>query len=296
MRITRAHADLSLAFVALIWGSTFVIVKDALNDVSTLLFLTLRFTAASVALAFVFRRRLFEPAGRNLALEIRAGLLAGSALFAGYVLQTMGLRLIPAAQSGFITGLYVVFTPLLVALVYRRAPHASETLGVLVATAGMWLLTMPGLSFRPGPGDLLTVGCAAAFALHLVILAHYGTRINYASLSLGQVAVAAMLGWLTFWWAEVPAVKWSGRVWFALAVTSLFATALAFTLYSWAQRHTTATRTALVSALEPVFAWLTSFVVLGEVLSARAALGAALILAGILLVELKPIGAASQTS
>jgi drug/metabolite transporter (DMT)-like permease len=159
---------------------------------------------------------------------------------------------------------------------------------VAAATVGTGLLSLEGQTFAINPGDLLTIGCAFAFALHILVLGHYSGRIRYESLSFLQIAAAACYSAGSFWWLEEVKLIWSGAVALALVVGGVFSTAVAFTVQSWAQQYTTPTRTALIFSLEPVFAWLTSYVVEGEVLSGRAATGAALILAGIVLVEMKP--------
>jgi drug/metabolite transporter (DMT)-like permease len=146
-----------------------------------------------------------------------------------------------------------------------------------------------------GRGDLLVAGCAVAYAFHIVILGRFAGSLNAGLLAVGQIATAAVLSSATFWWAEPVALKWSASVWIALAVTSLLATALAFSVQTWAQRWSSATRTALIFSMEPVFAWATSYLVAGELLSRRGVAGAVLILAGILLVELKPRRAPAAT-
>jgi len=286
------RADLALAGIALIWGATFVMVKEALQDSSTLLFLALRFSLASVALALVFRicyGGFFS--GRQ---TLKAGLLAGIFLFAGYLLQTFGLRYTTASKSAFLTGLSIVLVPLLGSAVCRTVPQTSEWLGVVTAMAGMGLLTLQGESIGIGFGDLLTLGCAVAFAAHILVVGHYSRKVGFEGLSLIQITTAASIALATFWWIEPPRVQWTPGLLAALGVTGLLATALAFTVQAWAQKHTTATHTALIFALEPVFAWVTSYVVAGERLSARAGLGAVLILGGIVLVEVKPIGPAQH--
>jgi drug/metabolite transporter (DMT)-like permease len=282
------RADAALALIALIWGSTFVLVKQALEDVSTLLFLAVRFSLAAAALAIAFRGRYGSgPVVRPL----WPGILAGACLFSGYVFQTFGLRYTTASKSAFLTGLSIVMVPLFSSLVYKKAPGVCEWLGVAVAAIGMGLLTLPSGRFRMGLGDGLTTLCAVAFAVHIIAVGHYSPRIGVENLSLIQVATAAVLSLGTFWWAETPRVVWTGGLVVALFVTALLATALAFTVQAWAQQRTSATHTALIFALEPVFAWITSYLVAAETLSARAASGAALILGGILMVELKPFGA-----
>ena len=218
-----------------------------------------------------------------------AGALAGVFLFSGYLLQTLGLRLTTAPRSAFITGLTSVMVPLLAALVYRNRPQVSEVAGVLVATAGLALMTLQHAAGSISRGDLLTFFCAIGFAAHIVTLGHFSENMRFQLLSIAQVGAAALLALSLFWWAETPHVRWRPAVICAILVTGLLATALAFTIQAWAQQYTTSTRTGLIYMLEPVFAWITSYCIVGEGLSGRAAAGAALILGGVVLVELKPL-------
>jgi drug/metabolite transporter (DMT)-like permease len=207
------------------------------------------------------------------------------------MLQTFGLKYTSAGKSGFVTGLYIVLVPVVGALIYRRAPQASEVLGILAATAGLVLMTLPSLELRMNVGDALTIGCAVAFAFHLLMVGYFSQRENFEAVALGQVVVAALLSAVSLL-AEPPRVVWSPGVLFALVLTSIFATALAFALQTWAQQYTTATRTALLFALEPVFALVTAAAIGGERFTPAALVGAAMILGGILLVELKPMASA----
>jgi len=277
--------DLSLVIVALIWGATFVLVKRALADVSTLLFLTLRFALATLALLFLFRKHLRGP---RFAHSLRGGLLAGACLFAGYVLQTFGLKYTSASKTGFITGLNIPLVPLFSSIIYRRLPRLAELAGVATAFLGLALMTVERDLLSLSPGDLLVGGCAVAYAFHILVLGRYAKTADTGVLTVTQIATAGVLSAGTFWWAEPIRIQWSRDVWIALAVTSMLATALAFGVQTWAQRWSSPTRTALIFSMEPVFAWATSYVVAGELLSRRATVGAGLILAGILLVELKP--------
>jgi drug/metabolite transporter (DMT)-like permease len=282
--------DSALVLVALIWGSTFVLVKQALADVSTLLFLTLRFTAASIALGLLLnpqlRRDLRQPA--ILRRSVPAGVLAGTCLFAGYVFQTFGLKYTTPAKAGFLTGLYIPLVPLLSALIYKKAPQLSETLGVVCAFAGMALMSVQQEILAIGTGDLLVMVCAVAYAFHILVLGRFAAHSSVPVMTVVQIATAALLGACSFWWAEPAHIAWTPAVIGALVITSLLATALAFLIQTWAQQHSTPTRTALIFALEPVFAWATSYLLAGEVLNKRGIAGAALILTGILFVELKP--------
>ena len=283
------RADLALGFITLIWGATFVVVKQALQDSSTLLFLALRFSLATVALGLAFRPRRGQEAHSKWLLA--GGVAAGVCLFSGYLLQCAGLRYTTPSKSAFITGLSIVMVPTLAALGQRKLPHLWEVAGVVIATGGMALLTLPGQSLRMGKGDLLTLGCALAFAVHILAVGYYAPRLGFRTLTLVQIATAAALALSSFWWVETPMIRWRAGVAIALLVTGLLATALAFGVQAWAQQYTTPTRTALIFALEPVFAWVTSYLLTGELLSRHGTLGAALILAGILLVELKPAAA-----
>jgi len=281
------RVDLSLVAIALIWGFTFVLVKQALDDISTLLFLTLRFIFAALVLAVTFRAEIRKG---DLPRSLRGGAIAGFFLFSGYILQTFGLKYTTPAKAGFLTGLYIPLVPLIGTLVYRKVPQTSELLGIVAAFVGMALLTIQGNALKIGGGDLLVVACAVVYAFHILVLGRFAPGSNVAVLTVAQIATGSLLGSATCWWVETPRVSWSPTVWTALAVTSLLATALAFYLQTWAQQFSSPTRTALIFSTEPLFAWLASFLLTGEVLSGRGVAGAALILAGILLVELKPPG------
>jgi len=282
----RGQAELALLANALIWGGTFTTVKSALADASPVLFVAVRFTLAAVVLMLIYHRK----------LEWRVllpGVAVGTLLFAGYAFQTIGLRFTTASKSAFITGLTIPMVPLLTSIVYRTKPRLAELGGVLCATLGMSLMTLPDMHLQNvNPGDLLTVFCAVAFAGHIVALGYFsnwaiGKGYGFEALAVWQIASAAALATLSFRWLDTPHWRMSPGLAVALAITGLLATALAFTVQAWAQRYTTATRTALIYSLEPVFAWAFSWLLSGEVLSGLATLGAVLILAGILLVELK---------
>ncbi len=279
------RAEIALALVSLVWGATFVLVKNALADISTVLFLGLRFGIASLILGAVYRAR----GGRITRKGVGAGILVGSLLYSGYLLQTFGLKYTSPATSGFITGLYVPMVPMLSAAIYRRPPGVSEWMGVTLAAIGMSLLTLQSAHLRVGIGELLTLGCAFAFAWHMLALAHYSRKLGTDWLAFIQIASCAVIGLSSFAFVEPVVLRWTPAVILALGVTSIFATALAFWIQTWGQARTTATRAAVIFALEPVFAWLTSWLLEGEILTARAVAGATCILVGILLVELKPI-------
>jgi len=277
------RADLSLVGVTILWGASFTLVKSALDDVSTQLFLAVRFTLAAAVLALVYRKRLSWSAQ-----VFRGGVIAGGCLALAYWLQTHGLRLTTPSRSAFLTALSVAMVPLLAAAVYKVVPRAAEAAGVVLAVIGMGLMTMPASGGPVNPGDWLTVGAALAFAIHIVVIGHFAPRVGFENLSVCQITVVALCALSSFWWIETPHLRWSGSLAVAWLVTALLCTAVAFTVQAWAQQRTTPTRAALIFALEPVVAAITSWAVAGEVLSARAAAGALLILGGIVAAEVKP--------
>jgi drug/metabolite transporter (DMT)-like permease len=300
-RTTLAH--LLLLGVVMVWGGMFVLIKHALGDatergdISPLLFNLLRMTIASVALAIFYRREL-----RRLdAPALRSGAVVGVCLATGYQLQTSGLRLTTPSRSAFLTGLVVVLVPLLSLLPFLRAPGAHRprpvaALGACLAFAGLLLLTMPrGAPFTYaallsgfGHGELLTLGCAFAYAFHMLALSHAAPRLPYEQLAVVQIAVAALTMAVTLPIFEPhPFIHPTPGVLVALLLAGFLATAAAFTIQSWAQQVLPPTHTALILTLEPVFAALTSLLFFHERFGPRELLGAALILAGILLAELR---------
>jgi drug/metabolite transporter (DMT)-like permease len=282
------RADLALVFVCLVWGGTFIIVKNAVADMPVLLFLAVRFSIAAAVLALIFGLRRNRP---PLRASLFGGVVAGFFLFSGYVLQTHGLAQTSAAKTGFITGLYIPLVPILGAFVYRKLPQISELIGVGLAFTGTALMTIQKDLLSINRGDVLVACSTLLYACHIVVLGKFSKTGDVGWLSVFQISTAAVLGWFT--WGALgqggAAVRWNGTVWFALAVTSLLCTAFGFSVQTWAQKYTTATRTALIFSMEPLFAWLASYIAAGEVLTGRAVAGAALILAGVVFAELKPL-------
>jgi drug/metabolite transporter (DMT)-like permease len=275
----RTRAEPALAGITIIWGTTFVMVKSALADVSPFLFIALRFTLAAITLAFIYRKALRRAA-------LGPGLLAGGLLFTAYAFQTLGLELTTPSKSAFLTGLSIPMVPLASSLVYGNKPRLVEAAGILVATFGMILMTLPAGGFGISRGDLLSFLCAVTFALHIVVIGHFSPLMGFESLAVIQIAVAAAAGLVLSPLVETMRFHLSPGAVMAVLVTGLLATALAFTTMVWAQQYTSPTRAALIFALEPVVAWLTSYTLTGETMAIRGKVGAGTILAGILLVEL----------
>jgi len=236
----------------------------------------------------------------------------GLCLATGYQFQTIGLARTTPSKSAFITGLLVVLVPLLSVIPGLRPPGArpprwNAFLGAALAFIGILLLTAPAVAAAHGPvslageaaglmpdwssinlGDVLTLGCAIGFAFHCLALSHVSPRIRFQPLALLQVGFCALFMALSLPFIEHPHITWTPRLAIALGIAAVLATAAAFSIQSWAQSILPSTHTALILTMEPVFAWVTSFLVMGERLGARPACGALLILCGIALTELMP--------
>jgi drug/metabolite transporter (DMT)-like permease len=277
-------ADLALLLVALIWGSTFVLVKEAVSLVKPFSFIALRFALATLLMALLFGRRLRALGQRGLL----AGALIGLFLTAGYGFQTAGLQYTSASKAGFITGLSVVIVPFAAWLILSHRPTPSALAGVILATIGLVLLSLQmGESLKIKWGDLLVLGCAFSFALHIVTVGVFAPHMDPLALATVQIGVAALISGALALTVEGGWSGFSGSVWFAALFTGLLATSLAFAVQTAAQAFTTPTHTALIFATEPVFAALFGTLLAGERLTGRALLGCGLILAGMLVAELR---------
>jgi drug/metabolite transporter (DMT)-like permease len=295
----KLRAYLLMTFVVAVWGSTFVIVKGALADATPAAFNLVRMTLAFAVLAVVYHQ--YWRGIRRW--QLAAGAMVGLCLAAGYQFQTIGLVHTTPSKSAFITGLVVVLVPLMSSIPGLRPPGArlprwNAFLGAALAFGGILLLTAPpaaGGAFSLIPdltsinlGDVLTFGCSISFAFHCIALGHASPRIAYQPLALLQVGFCAVFMALSLPAIEHPHILWTPRLLIALAIAAVLATAAAFSIQSWAQSILPSTHTALIMTLEPVFAWITSFLFVGEKLGVVPSIGAILILSGIALTELIP--------
>src|SRR6266508_4029975 len=275
----------ALLAVTAVWGVTFVQVKDAIEIYPLFAFLAVRFAIASATLALPAGRRV-RALGRQ---GIGAGLVLGSLLALGYALQTAGLERTTVSATGFVTGMYVVLTPLLALVLFRIRSGRGVWVGVALTTAGLAMLS--GVGDASAAGNLLVLGGASAYSLQIVLLERYAPRYDALALTFVEMLAAlAGLGAVALARGELSTPRgWT--VWGALLVTGVFASALAFLVQAWAQRRTSATRTALAFAMEPVFAALFGYTLADDRLGALGWGGCAVIMTGILLTEPTAAGA-----
>ena len=278
-------AMLLLVAVTAVWGSTFVVVKDAIGRMPAMDFLFWRFGIATLAMLAV-RPRSLAGLGRS---GWRQGALLGLTLGAGYIFQTVGLEHTPATVSGFITGLFVVFTPLCAGVLLRQRVPALAWVGVALATVGLGLIALRG--WQVSTGELLTLGCAVAFALQIVGLGEWAPLHDSAGLAIVQMATTTLLC-LPAAASEKLTRPPDAGVWGAIVLTGLIATAAAYFIQTWAQTILDPTRTAIVLTMEPVFAAVFGVAIGGDAFDARTAIGCLCVLAAMLLVELGPRHAA----
>ncbi len=276
-----ALPTLALLGVTAAWGSTFFLIKDLLAEVSVLDFLSVRFAIAAAALFLVAPRSV----GQLSRADLRAGVLLGLVYGVAQVLQTLGLERTSASVSGFVTGMYVVATPLFAALLLRERIAASVWAAVLISASGLAVLSLQG--FSVSYGVTLIFASALLYALHIVGLSQWSNRSNVLGLSVVQMAVIAAVCTL----ASAPngiGTPHTGGGWLSLIYMALVAGALALLAQTWAQAQLSSTRAAVIMTMEPVWAAFFAVLLGGESLTGRMLVGGALVLTAMYLVELSP--------
>jgi drug/metabolite transporter (DMT)-like permease len=274
-------ASFALVGVTAVWGYTFLAVQDAVANMPVMDFLAWRFLVASVVM-IALRPTCLRTVTR---LELLRGLGLGTILGLGYIAQTYGLRYTSATISGFITGMFVVLTPVVAWILLRRKTNRNTWLVVALATAGLALLSLRGWSV--GVGEFLTLGCAVFFAIHIVFLGEWSSQYDPYTFALLQIAAVAVISLV----AALPggiALPPNPGVWGVVGLTGVLATSMAFFVQTWAQSLISATRAAVVMTMEPVFAGFFGVVIGGNELTLRTLGGAACILAAMLIINLKP--------
>jgi drug/metabolite transporter (DMT)-like permease len=280
-------ASVALVGVTAVWGYTFLVVQDAIARMAVMDFLAWRFILASVVMI-----ALRPTCLRNVTrLELLRGIGLGIVLGLGYITQTYGLLYTSAANSGFITGMFVVLTPVMSWILLRRKTNRNTWLVVALATVGLALLSLNGWSV--GIGELLTLGCAVFFAIHIVGLGEWSSQYKPYAFSLLQIGTVAIISLIAATHEGITIPPDPG-VWEALVITGVLATAVAFFIQTWAQSLISPTRAAVVMTMEPVFAGLFAVVIGGTQLTLRTIGGAACILAAMLIINIKSSRSATR--
>jgi drug/metabolite transporter (DMT)-like permease len=283
MVIKSYQADLLLLLVGISWGTTFILVQEAIRDVPVYTFLFWRFSLAfllMLPLAYGHLLRLDLP-------TLTAAILLGLINLSAYALQTFGLTLTLSSSVAFITGLFVILVPLIAFFIFRQRVARSVWVGSVIAIIGLWFLTTQG-ALSAGWGEFYAFGCAVLFALHVLFTGRYAHRYNVLLLvtfQLGTVGIVAGALGLAVDHTLLPAT-FSQPFIIALIITVLFATVFAFWVQTSMQRYTTPSRTALILTMEPLSAAVFSYFYGGEVLSMLQLMGGGLIIAGMLFAEL----------
>ncbi len=270
----ESTAVLSLISVAIIWGATFPLVKASLDFISPMGFVTLRFLLASLLLFLFYFKRVLR--NRD---ALKASFILGIFLFLGYMFQTIGLKYTTSSNAGFITGLYVVFTPIFAHFIVREKLGGRVIGALLLSLLGLYFLSgISGFRF----GDILELFCAIAYGIHVSLIGKYTREKDSATLTVMQLFFVFLISF--FWWGgEGFPVEMTLLLAFGIIFTGIFASAIGILLQVKAQKVVSPSRAAIIFTTEPVFAGLFSFLFLGEVFTTISLLGAALILLGMLL-------------
>ena len=277
--VRRYGVHLALVGVAAVWGATFVVVKDAVARYPLYSFLTVRFLIAVIAFVVVV------PASLRLLdrATIGVGVLAAAFLTAGYIFQTWGLQDTSASKAAFITGMFVVITPVFQAVLLQRPPRAFTVAGVVLAVAGLWLLS-GGDAGGWNVGDTRVLLCAVAYSAHMIVLGSFGRAHDVRPLTLVQLVTVAVACGAVALATEPVALPPDAGVWGALLVTGVFGSAVAFAVQTHAQRTLSPAKTALILISEPAFGGLFGWIA-GERLGIGGLAGSALILSGMVVAE-----------
>ena len=268
----KITAQIGLLFVTIIWGLTFIIVKEALDDAPPFTFATLRFLLATILTLLIVKKKIFTLAKQ----EIWGGIVCGFFLFLGYAFQNFGLMHTTATKSAFITSIAVLIVPILLVLLNIQKVQLRTWIAVLLATAGLYLLILPGGGISLG--DIITFGCALSFALHIIAQDNFIKKeirlLPFINVQLAFVTVVSLFHALMF---EPDPIIWSERLFGAIIITGFLATFMAFLIMIWAQKILNPSETAIIFATEPVAAALFAMVFAGEVLGLWGWIGGGLV-------------------
>jgi drug/metabolite transporter (DMT)-like permease len=278
---SKLQADLLLLLVCVFWGTTFILSKILLAEISLLYYLALRLGIATILMWFIairYRRQLDRP-------TFLAGVILGIFLFLSYLFQMWGIQYTSASNAGFITGINVILVPVFSAILFKERPKIMTLIGIVLATWGLYFLS--GGNFAAlNKGDLLVLVCALAAAFHIIFTGHFAPRHNIYLLMAVQLSTIAILNLILFSFSNEKIVPLRPGALLILIYLAIFGSIVTFLLQTSMQRFTTATRTALIFTTEPLFAALFAFLIAGEQMNALGWLGGLLILLGMIVSEL----------
>ena len=283
MRWKRWQVDALLIFCTAIWGGTFLIVQNSIKSIGPFFYVSLRFTIATLTIAILFWSHL----RRITRAELLQGFIIGLFLCGGYIFQTTGLQYTTSSKAGFITGLNVVIVPILSIAILKQWPGLGGTIGVILATIGMTLLSMGNqFDLYIGMGEILIFFCAVCFAWQIITISRFAPSKDAYNLTVVQLATTAIISGICAPFFGEQIVMPGAEVWWSVLFMGVIATAFTFAVMNRVQQFTSSTRAALIYALEPVFAGLFGYLA-GETLSLPAWLGCALIFLGMISTEVK---------
>jgi drug/metabolite transporter (DMT)-like permease len=280
---TEFLADLSLLFVAIIWGSTFIIVKQSVENIPVFSFLFMRFALAGMLLILINAPKL-KAIDKGVLVD---GVMLGIALFLAYAFQTFALTATSASITAFITGLFVVFVPVLSSVFLRKLPRQEAMIGVVFATIGLALITLQG-KFLVSFGEFLALVCAFFIAIHIILTDKLSRRNDYGLLTLVQVNIVALFSLIfsLFLDPRVIPIQFNNQLIFSLIINSVFATFVAFVIQTSMQKYTTPTKAAIIFIMEPVSSAFFSYWIGGELLTAKQYVGTSFILLAMVFTEI----------
>ncbi len=274
-------AEIILLSLTVIWGGTFAIVKGALNDTSPLFFIGVRFLLAAAILILIFNKKI---KGITL-VEIQKGSILGILLFFGFATQTIGLQFTTASKAAFLTGTMVIFTPIFQFIMEKKAPRLGNILGVLIVTAGLYLLTSPkGAEFNFGDG--LNLVCAIVFAVYIVYLDMATQEGDPLRLTFVQILTNGLISMFAALLIEDIFIRLTSNLVLSFSYLVILATILTLYLSTKWQKETTPTRAAVIYTIEPVFAAVIAYLLLSEIIGSLGIIGGAVIIFGLLISEI----------
>ncbi|MDI3535490.1 MAG: hypothetical protein PWQ82_1855 [Thermosediminibacterales bacterium] len=277
----QLKADIALLFVTVGWGASFILTKEALAQVETFNFLTIRFAIAFVISSLIFFKKIMRTNKKTLKYSI----LLGVVLYAHYAFQTVGLNYTSASKSAFITGFNVVMVPILSALLNKTIPEKKVIVSALLALTGLGLLTLKQNITKVNIGDVYTLVCAIIFTFYIILVGKYTLKVDSISLAVMQLGVVGLLNFVTTITVETPIIPKDSGVWFDILVLSLVCTSGAYIIQSVAQRYTSSSHAALIYTGEPVFAAIFGYVLFNETLGMKGTIGALMIMTSMIMVE-----------